>query len=46
MVKAKIYQPAKTAMQSGRGKTKNWVLEYPRQQRCPARCLDGLAIIC
>jgi hypothetical protein len=25
---AKIYQPAKTAMQSGRGKTKRWKLEY------------------
>lgn len=26
--KAKIYQPAKTAMQSGRGKTKFWLLEF------------------
>lgn len=26
--KAKIYQPAKTAMQSGKAKTKHWVLEY------------------
>lgn len=26
--KAKIYQPAKTAMQSGKAKTKQWVLEY------------------
>ncbi|WP_430398713.1 ETC complex I subunit [Ferrovibrio sp.] len=25
---ARIYQPAKTAMQSGRAKTKQWVLEY------------------
>lgn len=25
---AKIYQPAKTAMQSGRGNTKNWLLEF------------------
>lgn len=25
---AKIYKPAKTAMQSGAGKTKEWVLEY------------------
>jgi len=25
---ARIYQPAKTAMQSGRGKTKRWVLEF------------------
>ena len=27
-VKARIYQPAKTAMQSGRAKTHRWVLEY------------------
>ena len=25
---ARIYKPAKTAMQSGRAKTKEWVLEY------------------
>ena len=25
---ARIYRPAKTAMQSGRGNTKDWVLEY------------------
>ena len=29
-MKARIYQPAKTAMQSGRSKTKRWVLEHPR----------------
>ena len=28
MKKAKIYIPAKTAMQSGRGKLKSWVLEF------------------
>jgi hypothetical protein len=27
---ARIYQPAKTAMQSGRGKTRQWVLEYEK----------------
>jgi len=27
-MKARIYQPAKTAMQSGRGKTHIWVLDY------------------
>jgi len=27
-MKVRIYQPSKTAMQSGRGKTHNWVLEY------------------
>ena len=28
MKKAKIYIPTKTAMQSGRGKIKNWILEH------------------
>ena len=28
MKKAKIYIPSKTAMQSGRGKIKKWVLEF------------------
>ena len=28
MKKAKIYRPAKTAMQSGRGKQKKWILEF------------------
>ena len=28
MKKAKIYIPTKTAMQSGKGKTKKWVLEF------------------
>jgi hypothetical protein len=33
---AKIYQPAKNAMQSGRGKTKRWMLEYrPLTPRTP-----------
>lgn len=27
-LKAKIYQPAKTAMQSGQAKTHHWVFEY------------------
>lgn len=27
-MQARIYQPAKTAMQSGTAKTKGWVLEY------------------
>jgi hypothetical protein len=27
-MRARIYKPAKTAMQSGRARTKNWVLEY------------------
>jgi hypothetical protein len=28
MARARIFRPAKTAMQSGRGNTKRWVLEY------------------
>ena len=28
MKKAKIYIPSKTAMQSGRGKTKKWLLKF------------------
>jgi len=32
-VKARIYRPAKTAMQSGRAKIGQWVLEYPRASR-------------
>ena len=28
MKKAKIYRPAKTAMQSGKKKTKTWLLEF------------------
>jgi NADH dehydrogenase (ubiquinone) Fe-S protein 4 len=28
MKKAKIYKPTKTAMQSGKGKSKNWLLEF------------------
>ena len=27
-MKVRIYQPSKTAMQSGRAKTQTWVLEY------------------
>jgi hypothetical protein len=28
MVKARIYRPAKSAMQSGRGNMRKWVLDY------------------
>lgn len=36
MVEARIYQPAKTAMQSGRGKSQNWILDYePATPRRP-----------
>ncbi len=36
MIKARIYKPSKTAMQSGRAKTKPWILEYEsKSARCP-----------
>ncbi len=35
-MRARIYKPAKTAMQSGRARTKMWVLEYePETPRAP-----------
>lgn len=36
---ARIYQPTKTAMQSGRAKTRAWVLEF---ERARARTVDPL----
>lgn len=36
---ARIYRPCKTAMQSGRGKSKIWCLEYAAQS---ARTIDPL----
>jgi len=38
-MEARIYQPAKNAMQSGRGKSGRWVLEY---QQASARQIDSL----
>jgi len=38
-MRARIYQPARTAMQSGTAKTKNWVLEYAPAS---ARSVDPL----
>jgi hypothetical protein len=36
MARARIYRPSKTAMQSGRAKTRKWVLEYePASRRAP-----------
>jgi hypothetical protein len=36
MANARIFRPAKTAMQSGRGNTRRWVLEYePATRREP-----------
>ena len=36
MALARIYRPSKTAMQSGRGQTRKWLLEYePATRRTP-----------
>ena len=36
MARVRIYRPAKTAMQSGKAKTRRWVLEYePATRREP-----------
>ncbi len=41
MAKARIFKPAKTAMQSGRANTRKWVLEYEPQERREADPLVG-----
>ena len=41
MNKARIYKPAKTSMQSGRGKSQQWVLEYPRSASVGPESLMG-----
>ncbi|MCV2864778.1 ETC complex I subunit [Albidovulum sediminicola] len=38
-MRARIYQPARNAMQSGTGKTKVWLLEFPQAE---AREIDPL----
>lgn len=40
-MQVKIYQPAKTTMQSGRAKTKKWVLEYDLATRRAPEPLIG-----
>ena len=40
-MEAKIYQPAKTAMQSGRANTKRWVVEYEPEEAKQADPLMG-----
>lgn len=40
-MEAKIYQPAKTAMQSGRANTKRWVVEYAQEEGKQADTLMG-----
>jgi len=41
MTEVRIYKPAKTAMQSGRGNTRGWVLEYEPEQAIRADPLMG-----
>lgn len=38
---ARIYKPAKTAMQSGTARTKSWVLEYEPSEACRVEPLMG-----
>ena len=38
-MRARIYRPSKTAMQSGKARTRNWVLEYEPER---PRSLDPL----
>ena len=38
---ARIYQPAKTAMQSGRGNTRNWIIDFEPVEAKRADALMG-----
>ena len=38
---ARIYKPARNAMQSGKGQTKSWVLEFEPEERLTADPLMG-----
>lgn len=41
---ARIYKPAKTAMQSGRAKTRHWMLEFePRAAKRPDRLMGWIS---
>ena len=39
--KARIYQPTRSAMQSGRAKTRKWVIEYEQEEAKRADPLMG-----
>ena len=41
IMKVRIYKPAKSAMQSGKGKTERWVLEYETTSRRAPEPLMG-----
>ncbi|RVU33958.1 hypothetical protein EOI86_22800 [Hwanghaeella grinnelliae] len=40
-MEVRIFKPAKTAMQSGRGKIKNWVMEFEQTDRATPDDLIG-----
>jgi len=45
MIQARIYKPAKTAMQSGRGKSTFWVLEYEsRTEKKPSDLMGWTSV--
>ena len=41
IMRVRIYQPAKSAMQSGRNKSDHWMLEFPRHDRATPDHLMG-----
>ncbi len=42
-MRVRVYQPAKTAVQSGRRKTKYWIVEYePNERREPDRLIGWI----
>ena len=41
MKKAILYKPAKTSMQSGKGKTKNWLLKFKSDKKLEFNPLMG-----
>ncbi len=44
MSSARIYKPAKTAMQSGKGKTKAWILEFePASAKRPDKLMGWIS---
>ncbi len=44
MTKVRIYRPSRTAMQSGRGKLKKWLIEYePQSARIPESLMGWIS---
>ena len=44
-MRARIYRPAKNAMQSGKARTKQWLLEYRAGNGPHHRSADGLDLV-